>query len=121
MTGVVTTSIDITVEHVISPFESSTNNANFFDKDFDPDSNANAKLDESRPYLVNVEAPERQPSGVREVTREMARKETTNPGAWLYARVAFLFFLSMLIIWVRLPARPSFLPSCPSCKPHKFP
>lgn len=100
MTGIVTTSIDITIEHVTSPSEASTNNANVFDKDFDPASNANAQLDEFHPYIVNVEAPERKPSGVRKMTREVARKETTNKGAWLYARVAFLFFLSMLIIWI---------------------
>ncbi|KAL9006906.1 MAG: hypothetical protein Q9188_000361 [Gyalolechia gomerana] len=106
-TGTVTTSIDITVHHVTSPSEdsaaSANNNIRVFDKDFDPASNADAELDEFHPYIVNIEAPERRPSGVRKVTREVARKETTNPGAWLYARVAFLFFLSMLIIWVRLP------------------
>ncbi|KAL8716557.1 MAG: hypothetical protein Q9225_006117, partial [Loekoesia sp. 1 TL-2023] len=82
----VTTSIDITVKHVISPSESSAHHANVFDKGFDPDPNGSAELDESCPYMVNVEAPERRPAGVREVTREVARKETTNPGAWLYAR-----------------------------------
>ncbi|KAL8935883.1 MAG: hypothetical protein Q9211_004467 [Gyalolechia sp. 1 TL-2023] len=104
-TGIVTTSIDITVQYVTSPTEDSSasanNNFNIFDKDFDPASNANAELDEFHPYIVNVEAPERRPSGVREVTREVARKESTNPGAWLYARVAFLFFLSMLVIWTQ--------------------
>ncbi|KAL9028791.1 MAG: hypothetical protein Q9196_002894 [Gyalolechia fulgens] len=106
-TGIVTTSIDITVQYVTSPTEDSSasanNNFNIFDKDFDPASNANAELDEFHPYIVNVEAPERRPSGVREVTREVARKESTNPGAWLYARVAFLFFLSMLVIWLTIP------------------
>ncbi|KAL8839755.1 MAG: hypothetical protein Q9170_001626 [Blastenia crenularia] len=99
-TGVVTTCIDIKVEHVTSPSEASANHTNVFDKDFDRNDSANAELDEFHPYAVNIEAPERRPSGVREVTREVARKETTNPGAWLYARVAFLFFISMLVIWL---------------------
>ncbi|KAL9598176.1 MAG: hypothetical protein Q9219_004673 [cf. Caloplaca sp. 3 TL-2023] len=109
MTGTITTSIDIRVDRVTSPSDTSNanNNNNIFDKDFDSSQRTAGKnnenhqeLDEFHPYVVNVEAPERMPSGVREVTREVARKETTNPGAWLYARVAFLFFLSMVIIWL---------------------
>ena len=111
-TGTITTSIDISIEQAItSPSGSSSHNANYFDKDY----NGGESSDETtfQPYAVNVEAPEREPSGVREVTRRVARRETTNPGAWLYARVAFLFFLSMLIIWVRFSTSLSlyFLPA----------
>ena len=65
------------------------------------------------PYTVNVEVGEppqddqRRPSRGREIlnmrslTREAAKRESVDPGAWLYARVAFLFFVGMLIIWVR--------------------
>lgn len=61
------------------------------------------------PYTVNVEVgpdgPQTQPSAapdlfrVRTLTRAVALSET-NPEAWLYARVAFLFFLALLISWV---------------------
>ncbi|KAL8739995.1 MAG: hypothetical protein Q9190_007254 [Brigantiaea leucoxantha] len=68
------------------------------------------------PYTVNVEVGEppqddqRRPSRGREIlnmrslTREAAKRESVDPGAWLYARVAFLFFVGMLIIWVRMIA-----------------
>ncbi|QSZ32504.1 hypothetical protein DSL72_002082 [Monilinia vaccinii-corymbosi] len=36
---------------------------------------------------------------MRSLTREAAQSET-NPEAWLYARVAILFFLAMIITWV---------------------
>jgi len=60
------------------------------------------------PYSVNVEVgpprPDRKTSTaelfkVRSLTRNHALSET-NPDAWLYARVAFLFFCSLLISWV---------------------
>ena len=62
------------------------------------------------PYSVNVEVgPQddsltRYPSRpevfrVRSLTRNHAMNET-NPDAWLYARVAFLFFCALLISWV---------------------
>ena len=60
------------------------------------------------PYSVNVEVgeQERRPSTrpepfnvVRTWTRNAALQET-NPEAWLYARVAFLFFCALLISWV---------------------
>ena len=62
------------------------------------------------PYTVNVEAgiPEgehpHRPSRpemfrVRSLTRNAALSET-NPDAWLYARVAFLFFCALLIAWI---------------------
>lgn len=61
------------------------------------------------PYTVDIgvgpNTRDRKPSKaeilqMRSITREEAMKENPNPGAWLYARVAFLFFLSMLIIWI---------------------
>lgn len=36
---------------------------------------------------------------MRSLTREVAKNET-NAEAWLYARVAFLFFIALLITWV---------------------
>ena len=58
------------------------------------------------PYNVNIEAGkiDRRPSRpelyrVRTFTREAALRET-NADAWLYARVAFLFFLGLLISWI---------------------
>ena len=58
------------------------------------------------PYNVNIEAAkvDRRPSRpelyrVRTFTREAALRET-NADAWLYARVAFLFFLGLLISWI---------------------
>jgi len=60
------------------------------------------------PYSVNVEVGpqdrQRKPSApemfrVRSLTRNAALSET-NPDAWLYARVAFLFFLALLVSWV---------------------
>ena len=59
------------------------------------------------PYSVNVEVGNggRRPSrpgafnNLKNITRAAAEEEA-NSGAWLYARVAFLFFLAMLIIWV---------------------
>lgn len=60
------------------------------------------------PYSVNVEVgrprPDRKTSAaemfkVRSLTRNHALRES-NPDAWLYARVAFLFFCSLLICWV---------------------
>jgi hypothetical protein len=59
------------------------------------------------PYTVNVEVGpkhERQDSApelfrMRSLTRNAALKEA-NADAWLYARVAFLFFCALLISWV---------------------
>ena len=59
------------------------------------------------PYSVDVEVGEnkRRPSTrpevfqMRDLTRRHALHET-NPDAWLYARVAFLFFCALLISWV---------------------
>jgi hypothetical protein len=60
------------------------------------------------PYSVNIEVGrprvDRNTSTadmfkVRSLTRNHALSET-NPEAWLYARVAFLFFCSLLICWV---------------------
>lgn len=60
------------------------------------------------PYSVNVrvEPPSRQANRtipaalrMRTLTRDAAEAET-NADAWLYARVAFLFFIALLITWV---------------------
>lgn len=65
--------------------------------------------DDYQPYTVAVErGMQRTPSskgldfmGVRNITREVAISEE-NAEAWLYARVAFLFFLTILVTWVCL-------------------
>ncbi|KAL8683927.1 MAG: hypothetical protein Q9186_000138 [Xanthomendoza sp. 1 TL-2023] len=107
-TGVVTTEIDVTIEPVQSPSQTSTRHGNVFDKDFDRI--PGMEEGDFDPYTVNIGVGEnehnRKPSSkpelfrMKSITREEAMKETTNPGAWLYARVAFLFFLSLLIIWI---------------------
>ena len=73
-----------------------------------PSSGISDLKDDFDPYSVNVEVgeQERRPStrpepfgAVRTWTRNAALHET-NPDAWLYARVAFLFFCALLISWV---------------------
>ncbi|TVY83029.1 Cyclic AMP receptor-like protein A [Lachnellula suecica] len=59
------------------------------------------------PYSVNIEvAPQARQARpapaalrMRTLTRDVAEAET-NADAWLYARVAFLFFLALLVTWV---------------------
>lgn len=63
---------------------------------------------EFTPYSVNIEVapPDKQTQPLpallrmRTLTRNVAENET-NAEAWLYARVAFLFFAALLITWVR--------------------
>ncbi|KAL8791233.1 MAG: hypothetical protein Q9213_000190 [Squamulea squamosa] len=106
-TGVVTTEIDVTIVPADQLSPASGHHGNPFDKVY----NGIPGVEEGRPdpYTVNVGVGEnehnKRPSKpellrVRSITREEAIKENPNPGAWLYARVAFLFFLSMLIIWI---------------------
>lgn len=102
--GRVTTEIDITT-HPLSPSSPSTSR-----KD-EETAVSGFKFDEARtfdPYSVVVEVGPnerpRKPSApelfrVRTITRNHALTGT-NPDAWLYARVAFLFFCSLLICWV---------------------
>ncbi|KAL8626981.1 hypothetical protein Q9189_007316 [Teloschistes chrysophthalmus] len=94
--GIVTTDIDVTIEQVSSPTHSYK--ANVFDKDFDQArpqglEEGNVEMDA---YTVNVEAnPDGRPRQgskpeilkMREYTREAARQESTDVGAWLYARI----------------------------------
>ncbi|KAL8727472.1 MAG: hypothetical protein Q9181_005703 [Wetmoreana brouardii] len=95
----VITTIDVTVEQ---GSQSLPVRVNVFDRDFDrsPDQRV------YDPYTVNVECgQERRGSKpeilrMRSYTREVAMKESTDTGAWLYARAAFLYFLSMLVIWI---------------------
>ena len=61
------------------------------------------------PYSVNIHVSQQTdiirplPSALRmrSLTRQIAKHET-NAEAWLYARVAFLFFMALLITWVCL-------------------
>lgn len=58
-------------------------------------------------YSVDIQVDERAQAArpmpaalrMRSLTREVAKNET-NAEAWLYARVAFLFFIALLITWV---------------------
>ncbi|RAO74023.1 uncharacterized protein BHQ10_010035 [Talaromyces amestolkiae] len=59
------------------------------------------------PYSVNIQVSQQTdiirplPSALRmrSLTRQIAKHET-NAEAWLYARVAFLFFIALLITWI---------------------
>ena len=72
------------------------------------DEDASAKKDFD-PYSVDVEVGDKKRHSstrpevfnMRGLTRQHAMHET-NPDAWLYARVAFLFFCALLISWVSL-------------------
>ena len=62
------------------------------------------------PYSINIETgtvsrPLPAFLRMRSLTRDIAQQET-NAEAWLYARVAFLFFIALLITWVSLPSAP---------------
>ena len=69
-------------------------------------------FDPDRTYSVNIEAlpapPRRSLGGggmsealnIRKVTRDVAISDS-NAQSWLYARVAFLFFLALAVTWVR--------------------
>lgn len=67
---------------------------------------------ELHPYSVAVDATagaeDKEPGSlpailrVRSITREAA-EDSVNPEAWLYARVAFLFYLALLVTWVCCP------------------
>lgn len=93
-TQIVTTEIEITHEE------------RFIVKDGESQEAQSERPERFDPYSVNVEtAPKNQPRQLpaplrmRGITREIAEAET-NPEAWLYARVAFLFFIALLITWV---------------------
>ncbi|KAL8658762.1 MAG: hypothetical protein Q9226_000787 [Calogaya cf. arnoldii] len=111
-TGVVTTEIEVTIGPAdeLSPSSDKNNGRNPFDKTFEGLPGMEEGSGGPDPYTVEIgvgENPRNQKSGskpeifqMRSITREEAIKENPNPGAWLYARVAFLFFISMLIIWI---------------------
>ena len=66
------------------------------------------------PYSINIEtAPVSRPVPallrMRTLTRDVAQQET-NAEAWLYARVAFLFFIALMITWVHSPSVPYLVP-----------
>jgi hypothetical protein len=94
-TQIVTTEIEITHEE------------RFIVKDDGSQTTTADRPEPFDPYSVNVQvAPQPQtahplpaPLRMRGLTREIAKAET-NAEAWLYARVAFLFFIALLITWV---------------------
>ncbi|KAI4250864.1 MAG: hypothetical protein L6R42_008599 [Xanthoria sp. 1 TBL-2021] len=110
-TGVVTTEIDVTIRPAdqITPPTDENRGRNPFDKTFEGIPGMEEGNGRPDPYTVEIgvgenthdrKASKPEIFQMRSITREEALKENPNPGAWLYARVAFLFFLSMLIIWI---------------------
>lgn len=110
-TGVVTTEIDVTIGPAdqISPPTDANRGRNPFDQTFEGIPGVEEGNGGPDPYTVEIgvgpkahgrKASKPEIFQMRSITREEALKENPNPGAWLYARVAFLFFLSMLIIWI---------------------
>ena len=76
---------------------------------FDRNADANHEDHDFDPYSVNIEVgaveDSRRPSipdlmRIRTLTRTAAVNDM-NAEAWLYARTSFLFFLALLITWVR--------------------
>lgn len=76
---------------------------------FDRIADSNPDDDDFDPYSVNIAVGENEIRGrpsmpdlmrIRALTRTAAVNEM-NPEAWLYARTSFLFFLALLITWVR--------------------
>jgi hypothetical protein len=70
--------------------------------------------DIDNPYSVQITVDQRKDSRplpaalrMRSITRGLAEMES-NAEAWLYARVAFLFFIALLITWVSFDAFPIF-------------
>jgi hypothetical protein len=70
--------------------------------------------DIDNPYSVQIRVDQRKDSRplsaalrMRSITRGVAEMES-NAEAWLYARVAFLFFIALLITWVSLDTFPIF-------------
>lgn len=107
--GTVTTEIDVTTyarrDSSLQPEQNSNPGA-----EIAIPGTESGKTDGFDPYSVNVEVgqaayqQQRKLSApdifrVRTLTRNAALSET-NPEAWLYARVAFLFFCALLISWV---------------------
>ncbi|TVY15055.1 hypothetical protein LARI1_G007555 [Lachnellula arida] len=94
-TQIVTTEIEIThQERFIVKEDDETQITSERPKHFDPYS-VNVQVDPTAQPGRPMPAPMR----MRGITRDIAESET-NPDAWLYARVAFLFFLALLITWV---------------------
>lgn len=101
--GVITTEIDVT-SYSRRPSEPNTTSP-----DEETPGSIGSPMQEAdfSPYSVNIEGQPRQDRKasaaemfqVRSMTRNHALKEM-NADAWLYARVAFLFFCSLLICWV---------------------
>ncbi|TVY49277.1 hypothetical protein LOCC1_G002063 [Lachnellula occidentalis] len=95
-TQIVTTEIEITHQERF-----------FVKEDDEAPITSERPVEQFTPYSVNVQVdPQAQPKQpmpapmrMRGITRDIAEAET-NPDAWLYARVAFLFFLALLITWV---------------------
>ncbi|KAL9102954.1 MAG: hypothetical protein Q9163_001941 [Psora crenata] len=112
--GTITTDIEI-VRTSVHPSPPSSESANYRSNPLAglpqmPGMEHDATSNAFDPYSVNVEVgiqdeeSGRRPSRpemfrVRSLTRNHALAET-NPDAWLYARVAFLFFCALLISWV---------------------
>lgn len=108
--GIVTTEVDVTTYARRDSSPTPNNNTNNKeDVEIAIPGTEPANTGGFDPYTVNVEVGQdqqrqRQPSAtdlfhVRSLTRNAALSEA-NSEAWLYARVAFLFFCALLISWV---------------------
>lgn len=107
--GTITVQVDVTTYARIESSLQNTSNSKNNDVEMEISRAEPPKTGGFDPYTVNVEVGRDQqqqgkPSApdlfkVRTLTRNAALSET-NPEAWLYARVAFLFFCALLISWV---------------------
>ena len=82
------------------------------------------KYNDYCPYSVNIEVNKLEKTTTKQLPTILRMREITrtaaitskNAEAWLYARVAFLFFVVILITWVSNKAAP--LSSIPLLPPH---
>lgn len=85
------------------------------------------KYNDYNPYSVNIEVNKQEKTSTKQLPTVLRMREITrtaaitskNAEAWLYARVAFLFFVVILITWVSSkPASSSNIPFFPLLPPH---
>lgn len=108
----ITTEVEITTEERYESKSNGSSNGNGNSKEEATAGihgiiDSNSDRHEANQYSVNIRVDERAQAArsvpaalrMRSITREVA-KHGANPEAWLYARVAFLFFIALLITWV---------------------
>ena len=76
------------------------------DTDATPDEELGVNADGFSPYSVSIgvdeqdRKPETRPPFLMSSLARTTSAEIVNAGAWLYARVAFLLFIALLVTWV---------------------